>query len=124
MIPSLLPTLLHLLLLLALLLWLLPLVFTPLQRVLNQVASLLRLSDERPFSATFTELSVHVPEMNFWLSRVVLEVQKRNGEAYPLNTLYQLVCGLQRHLREHGPLTLKSLKILRSMMLGQLLTER
>ena len=45
--------------------------------------------------------------MNFWLSRFVLEVRKRNGEAYPLNTLYQLVCGFQRHLREHGRADIK-----------------
>ena len=58
------------------------------------------LSGEQPFSPTFTELSV--PEMNFWLSKFVLEVRKKNGEPYPPNTLYQLICGLQCQLREHG----------------------
>ena len=43
-----------------------------------------------------------VDEMDFWLSKFVLEVRKANGDAYPLNSLYQLVCGLQRHLRNHG----------------------
>ena len=49
------------------------------------------LSDEEPFSATFCELTVS--EMDFWLSRFILEVRKKNG---------QLICGLQRQLREHG----------------------
>ncbi len=40
--------------------------------------------------------------MDFWLSRFVLEVRKKDREPYPPNTIYQLCCGLQRHLREHG----------------------
>ena len=58
------------------------------------------LSDKQPFSTTFCELTVS--EMDFWLSRFVLEVRKRNGDPYPPNTLYQLICGLQHQLREHG----------------------
>ena len=45
--------------------------------------------------------------MNFWLSRFVLEVRKKNGEPYPPNTLYQLICGLQRQLRERGRADIK-----------------
>ena len=63
------------------------------------------LPDEQPFSTTFTELSVS--EMNFWPSRFVLEVCKRNEEPYPPNTLYQLVCGLQRYLRGRGHADMK-----------------
>ena len=58
------------------------------------------LPEEKPFSSTFYELSV--AEMDFWLSRFVLEVRKANGDPYPPNSLYQLVCGLQRCLRNHG----------------------
>ena len=61
------------------------------------------LSDEEPFSTTFCELTVS--EMDFWLSRFILEVRKKNGDPYPSppsSMLYQLICGLQRQLREHG----------------------
>ena len=50
------------------------------------------LPEEKPFSSTFYELSV--AEMDFWLSRFMLEVRKANRDPYPPNSLYQLVCGL------------------------------
>ena len=43
------------------------------------------LSDEEPFSTTFCELTVS--EMDFWLSRFILEVRKKNGDPYPPSTL-------------------------------------
>ena len=51
------------------------------------------LPDEEPFNTTF-----FVSEKDFWLSRFILEVHKKNGDPYPPppNTLYQLICGLQR----------------------------
>ena len=58
------------------------------------------LPDERPFSTRFRDLSIS--EINFWLSRFVLVIRKKNGEQYPPNSLYQLICGLQRNLRENG----------------------
>ena len=45
--------------------------------------------------------------MNFWLPRFVLEIRKKNGEPYPPNSLYQIVCGLQRQLCEHGRADIK-----------------
>ena len=45
--------------------------------------------------------------MDFLLSRFVLEVCKANGDPYPPNSLYQLVCGLQWHLRNHGRANVK-----------------
>ena len=60
---------------------------------------------EEPFSTTFCELTVS--EMNFWLPRFVLEIRKKNGEPYPPNSLYQIVCGLQCQLREHGRADIK-----------------
>ena len=65
-----------------------------------QAINLKLLQEEQPFSIKFDELTLD--EMDFWLSRFVLEVRKANGDAYPPNSLYQLVCGLQRHLRNHG----------------------
>ena len=51
------------------------------------------LHGENPFSSTFFELTT--TEIDFWLSRFVLEVRKSNGDAYPPNSLYQIVCSLQ-----------------------------
>lgn len=42
--------------------------------------------------------------------RFVLEVRKKNKDLYPPNTLYQLICGLQRHLRENGHADIKIFK--------------
>lgn len=42
-------------------------------------------------------------ELNYWLAKFVLEVrQKESGQAYCGNTLYQMVCGLQRFIRDNG----------------------
>ena len=40
--------------------------------------------------------------LNFWLSMFVCEVAKQNGERYPPNSLYLLVCAINRHLSETG----------------------
>ena len=45
--------------------------------------------------------------MDFWLPRFILGVRKKNGDPYPPNMLYQLICGLQRQLREHGRADIK-----------------
>lgn len=37
------------------------------------------------------------------LSRYVVETRKTNGELYPPKTLYQLMCGLLRHMKECNP---------------------
>lgn len=63
------------------------------------------LHGEDPFSSQFFELTT--TEIDFWLSRFVLEVRKSNGDAYPPNSLYQIVCGLQRYLRNHGRADIK-----------------
>ena len=55
------------------------------------------LPGEKPFSAEFESLTRS--EMQFWLCRFVLETRKANGEPYNPNTLYQICCGLLRHLR-------------------------
>ena len=53
------------------------------------------LPEEKPFSSTFDELSV--TEMNFWLSRFVLEVCKANGDPYVhIYKLYNSKCPTDR----------------------------
>lgn len=39
--------------------------------------------------------------MAFWMQRFVLEVRTQKGEEYAPKTLYGILCGLLRHLREH-----------------------
>ena len=63
------------------------------------------LPPEQPFSLVLYELTVS--EIDFWLSRFVLEVRKKNGEPYPPDSLYQIVCGLQRFLKDHGRADIK-----------------
>ena len=66
-----------------------------------QARNLKLQQEEQPFSIKFDELSVN--EMDFWLSRFVLEVFKANGDAYPPNSLYQLVCTCQAFRRSRTP---------------------
>ena len=40
--------------------------------------------------------------LNFWLSKFVCEVAKQNGERYPPNSLYLLICVINCHLSETG----------------------
>ena len=54
---------------------------------------------------TIQLLSNHLEEMpaealKFWLPRFILEVRKKNTDEYPPNSLYQMVCGIQRHLQK------------------------
>ena len=51
------------------------------------------LSDETPFSCKIEKLSAQL--INFWLCKFVLEIHRRDGERYPLASLYQLCCGLK-----------------------------
>ena len=48
-----------------------------------------------------TELQ-HTPaeEINYWLTRFILEVMRGDGQPYPANTLYAIASGLLRHFRE------------------------
>ena len=42
-------------------------------------------------------------ELCYWLAKFVLEVRKKeSGELYQGNTLYQMICGLQRFMRKNG----------------------
>ena len=41
-----------------------------------------------------------VKEVNYWLTRFVLETRRGDGNPYPANTLYNISTGLLRHFRE------------------------
>ena len=48
------------------------------------------------------QLSTSIEEMdavtlNYWLGKFVMEVSKKSGERYPLNTIYGIICGIQRY---------------------------
>lgn len=40
--------------------------------------------------------------MSFWLELFVVEVRKLDGTEYPSKSIYLILCGLHRHLRENG----------------------
>ena len=48
-------------------------------------------------------LTMEIGELDYWLSRFVLEVCRKDGNCYPSNTLHQLCCGILRFLREVKP---------------------
>ena len=57
----------------------------------------------RKRSDRFTRAHVaNYAKLNFWLSKFVCEVTKQNGERYPPNSLYLLICTINRHLSETG----------------------
>jgi len=47
-------------------------------------------------------LDMNDNELNCWLARFISEVCKIGGNEYPAKTLYQIACGLLRHLRNNG----------------------
>ena len=52
-------------------------------------------------------------ELNFWLRKLVVEVRKKKDPdtVYPPDTLYQLCCGLQRHMRDNDQPEINSFTI-------------
>ena len=49
---------------------------------------------------TMTDMTTH--EMQYWLTRFVLEVRKKSGEVYPPNSLHHITVGIMRHVRCTG----------------------
>ena len=45
--------------------------------------------------------------LNFWLSKFVCEEAKKNRERYPPNSLYWLICAINRHLNNLGLVLIK-----------------
>ncbi len=51
-----------------------------------------------------THLMITLPrELDYWLSKFVLEARKANGDCYPTDTLYNICCGLLRYIRQNRP---------------------
>ena len=42
-------------------------------------------------------------ELNYWMTRFVLEARRKDGKEYPPNTLHQICCGILRFIREIEP---------------------
>jgi len=45
-------------------------------------------------------LSDDSKELSWWLQKYAVSTRKTNGDKYPPKTVYLLLCGLQRHMRE------------------------
>ena len=41
--------------------------------------------------------------LNEWMCKFILEVRRKDGAEYPPNSLYQIVCGILRHVRIYAP---------------------
>ena len=59
------------------------------------------ISDERTVVNIMHLSSVKIDEvtekqLNYWIPRFILEVRKKNSEPYQPNSLYQMICGLQK----------------------------
>jgi len=58
--------------------------------------------ETRPFLTPVPESLLEeadAEQLNKWLSYYVAEARNTKGECYPPATLYQLLCGLLRHMR-------------------------
>jgi hypothetical protein len=42
-------------------------------------------------------------QLDYWISKFILEVRRRDGQPYPPNSIYQLCCGLLRWIRDTKP---------------------
>lgn len=47
-------------------------------------------------------LQMNKEMLQHWLTLFVLEVRKQDGTEYPPNTLYHIVCGIMRYLRQNA----------------------
>jgi len=53
-----------------------------------------------PIPVEFSEGSqVTVQKLDYWISFFVLEIRRQDGQCYPPNSLFNIVAGIQRHLR-------------------------
>ena len=74
-------------------------------KVANEEATALRFDNLSSMqdldSVKLDELSAE--SLNFWPSKFVQEVAKKNGERYPPRTIYSIVSGINRYLAEANP---------------------
>lgn len=59
------------------------------------------LSEEYPFAPVEELKTASKKEINFWLTRFILEINKGDGTPYPANSLYLIACGLLRYFRDN-----------------------
>ena len=62
----------------------------------------------RKTCSSVTEWPIHLfiaqpQDLDYWLSKFVLEAKKESGEPYPPDTLYGICAGLLRYIRERRP---------------------
>ncbi|ESO98023.1 hypothetical protein LOTGIDRAFT_174460 [Lottia gigantea] len=41
-------------------------------------------------------------ELDYWLQRFIVELRKMNGDEYSPKSVYYIICGLMRHLKDHN----------------------
>ena len=56
----------------------------------------LKCEDVQDLTVSLEHMSANT--LNFWLSKFVCEVANQIGERYPPNSLYLLICAINRHL--------------------------
>ena len=61
--------------------------------------------EEQQLSCITDLLAIKIEEMSeqqliYFVPRFILEVRKKNSEEYPPNSLYQMVCGIQRQIQK------------------------
>ena len=69
-------------------------------KVWNEWKEARNISSEEKIPTDICNLSPQ--QLQHFLSRFVLEVRKKDGMEYPPNTLYHIVCGVMRYLRQNG----------------------
>jgi hypothetical protein len=51
-------------------------------------------------SVTLTFKTTNVKEVDYWLTRFILEARRGDGKPYPANSLYNIAAGLLRHFKD------------------------
>ena len=54
--------------------------------------------------------AITASELQYWLTRFITEVRKKNGVEYPPNTLLHICTGIIRYLRNNGHPSMKIFK--------------
>ena len=63
-------------------------------------------SNRKSLGAEFPDRPPHLlslEALNQWLCKFILEVRRKDGKEYPPITLYQIACGILRHVRKYAP---------------------
>ena len=49
-------------------------------------------------------------DLQYWMTCFIMEVRKKDSSSFPPNTLHHICCGIMRHLRVNGQLSLDFFK--------------